>query len=228
MVAASPALLLSMEGTCTFAMLEVCFKTRAPMLYCAIMSVYPCTCSLWCLCTEAPMPLLIAQWSQFHGFCCTGPGSTMIIQGSSANDCGFSLHAFLSIPLLLQLFLALTIVGTTGRHGVVAMKGATAEISSCSSTRNGFAGCVSYGERSNLVVRHSNMLQNRHAGCGCYQGGCALVSTCNLDNNIDAGLHVVGPVNVEGWFCKLGGGGQQKLQDVLKFVLYWCPQSNGS
>ena len=41
-------------------------------------------------------------------------------------------------------------------------------------------------------------VQNRHAGCGCYHGGQAKLTSCNLDNNPDAGLHVVGPVSIDG------------------------------
>jgi hypothetical protein len=32
-----------------------------------------------------------AQWSQFHGFCCAGAGSSMVIETSSANDCGLAI-----------------------------------------------------------------------------------------------------------------------------------------
>ena len=35
------------------------------------------------------------QWSQFHGFCSTGRGSEMVIDESSANDCGMAI----SLPL---------------------------------------------------------------------------------------------------------------------------------
>jgi hypothetical protein len=43
------------------------------------------------------------------------------------------------------------------------MRGAAAEISGCSSTRNSFSGCVSYGEAASLSARHSFFLQVSYA-----------------------------------------------------------------
>jgi hypothetical protein len=74
------------------------------------------------------------------------------------------------------------------------MRGATVDVRGSSATRNTFAGFTSYGAAASLVIRNSFSLQNRHVGVGAYHGGRVLIVSSNLDNNKDAGLHVVGPV----------------------------------
>ena len=74
------------------------------------------------------------------------------------------------------------------------MRGATVKVRGSSATRNAFAGYTSYGIDASVVIQDSFSLHNRHAGCGVYHGGRGLIVSSNLDNNNDAGLHVVGPV----------------------------------